>query len=166
MGLKGENLVDDTCWVIKTHSPWCMPFAPPFKANKMICIVRNPLDVIVSWLDLMSTGSHAQKASFEYEELYPEWWNWWVFDCARVYADWHKTVMNDAALRKLPVLWVRFEDLVMDPEPELTNIMRFMLNTSDIKDTNAERRVKEVIAKGKEATVTYTLKSSTRKFNY
>merc|ERR1712165_201705 len=27
-GLKGEDTVDDTCWVIKSHSPWVMPDAP------------------------------------------------------------------------------------------------------------------------------------------
>jgi hypothetical protein len=49
----------------------------------------------------------------------------------------------------------RFEDLTTNPEAELTNIMKFLLNVTDITGTNAERRVKEVIAKGKDATVLY-----------
>jgi hypothetical protein len=48
MGMKGEEIVDDTVWVVKTHSPWCMPLAPKFTANKMVIVVRNPLDVILS----------------------------------------------------------------------------------------------------------------------
>jgi len=27
-GMKGEDIVDDTVWIIKTHSPWIMPYAP------------------------------------------------------------------------------------------------------------------------------------------
>ena len=64
------------------------------------------------------------------------------------------------------MLFVRFEDLIMDPEPELRNIMRFFLGVQDITGTNAERRVKEVIAKGHGATAkTYRTKTTTLKFN-
>ena len=58
MGMKGEDIVDDTIWVGKSHSPWCMPYAPVFHCNKMVVIVRNPLDVIVSWLNLLSFACH------------------------------------------------------------------------------------------------------------
>ena len=54
--------------------------------------------------------------------------------------------------RTCPMLFVRFEDLLLNPEPELTNIMRFFLGMNDISGTNAERRVKEVIALGHKAT--------------
>jgi len=57
-GLKGEDIVDDTVWIVKTHSPWCMPFAPLYKANKMMCVVRNPLDVVLSWLNLVALCNH------------------------------------------------------------------------------------------------------------
>lgn len=63
--------------------------------------------------------------------------------------------MHDAKMKQLPVLFTRFEDLTTNPEAELTNIMKFLLNVTDITGTNAERRVKEVIAKGKDATVLY-----------
>lgn len=77
-------------------------------------------------------------------------------------AYWYHTLMHDAKMKSLPVLFVRFEDLVTDPEPELANIMKFLLNVTDITGTNAERRVKEVIAKGKDATTLYQLKDNTR----
>ena len=49
--------------------------------------------------------------------------------------------MNEAKFREIPVLFVRFEDLVMNPEPELNNIMKFMLGENDLTGTNAERRI-------------------------
>ena len=53
----------------------------------------------------------------------------------------------------------------MNPEPELYNLMRFMLGTRDLEGTNAERRIKEVIGFGKNATQTYSLKDTTRRCN-
>ena len=43
--------------------------------------------------------------------------------------------------------------------------MRFLLGQKDLSGTNAERRVKEVIAKGSAATQVYDLKEGTKKFN-
>lgn len=77
-------------------------------------------------------------------------------------AKWFRTLMNDAKVKNLPVLFVRFEDLVANPEPQLREIMMFLNNMTDLTGTNAERRVKEVIAKGKDATVVYNLKENTR----
>ena len=112
MGLKGEDIVDDSVWVVKTHSPWCMPFAPLFCANKIITVVRNPLAVIISWLNLVALANHNKKAPFEYEEKFPNWWNWWAKDCARLVGEWYKVMMADAAMRKVPVFWVRYERTV------------------------------------------------------
>ena len=58
MGFRGEYIVDDSAWICKTHSPWAMPEAPTFIANKMISIVRNPLDVFISWLHLIAQACH------------------------------------------------------------------------------------------------------------
>lgn len=73
--------------------------------------------------------------------------------------------MDDAKFRRVPVLFIRFEDLVMDPKPELYNMMRFLLGTKDLTGTNAERRIEEVLAMGQKATQTYSLKDSTKKNN-
>ena len=55
--------------------------------------------------------------------------------------NWYKTFMKDARERQCPILFVRFEDLVMNPEPELMRMMKFILGVNDISGTNAERRV-------------------------
>lgn len=163
-GLKGEDIVDDTVWIVKTHSPWIMPQQPLFYCNRTICIIRSPIDVIISFLHLFTVCNHSQKAQFEYHENYPVFWEWWVKMFTQRMAAWYRQLMFDAKMKKLPILFVRFEDLVLNPEPELTNIMKFLLNVTDITGTNAERRVKEVIAKGKDATVLYKLKDNTRQF--
>ena len=144
--MKGEDIVDDTTWIAKSHSPWHMTFAPIFYAQKIILVVRNPLDSIISWLHLCSTQTHCAKAPFDFEKDYPNYFDFWLKDQGSYLVDWMKVMMNDSKFRKVPMLWIRFEDLVMNPEPELTNVMRFLLGKKDLTGTNAERRIKEVIA--------------------
>ena len=79
--------------------------------------------------------------------------------------NWYQTFIRDSREKSAPVLFVRFEDLVTNPEPELYRMMKFLLGETDLTGTNAERRIKEVIAKGAGATVTYQLKDTTRQFN-
>jgi hypothetical protein len=93
----------------------------------MVVVIRNPLDVILSWVNLLALCNHNTKAPFDYEKEYPNWWDWWVKLCTKDIKNWFRQVMKDAALRKVPILWVRYEDLIIDPEPQLCNIMQFML---------------------------------------
>jgi hypothetical protein len=141
MGMKGEDIVDDTVWVRKTHSPWCMPYAPLFHCNKMVIVVRNPLDVIVSWLNLVAQGCHNSKSEYTVEKDYPNWWHKWAIDTAKYIRDWFAVYLKDAALRKLPIVWFRFEDMIMNPEPHLYDMMRVFTSQSDLAGTNAELRV-------------------------
>ena len=119
MGLKGEETVDDTVWVVKTHTPWVMPMAPRFTANKMIVVVRNPLDSCISYLHMASMCQHSGKAPFEFESTYPNFFEWWLKHSCRKIKEWMAQTMKEAKFREIPVLFVRFEDLVMNPGPEL-----------------------------------------------
>jgi hypothetical protein len=49
--------------------------------------------------------------------------------------------MHDANLRKVPIVWFRFEDLNMNPEPGLYDLMSFMIGVKDLEGTNAELRI-------------------------
>jgi len=164
-GMKGEDLVDDTCWIVKSHFPWIMPFAPRFTVNKILMIVRNPTESCVSWMHLCNTANHSTKIPFDVPTTYPNYWQWWVRDCMKHMKDHYQTYLDDARFRRAPILFVRFEDLVVNPEPELMKIMSFLLNEKDLEGSNAQRRVREVIAMGRSATVTYSLKDTTTKFD-
>jgi len=54
-GFKGEEIWDDTVWIAKSHYPFPTPNIVPFEANKIICVVRNPLDTMCSLLQIIST---------------------------------------------------------------------------------------------------------------
>ena len=96
-----------------------MPEAPVFHSNKVIVIVRNPLDTNISWLHLVAMNNHAVKSPFDYETIYPNFFDTWVRDCIVHINSWMTHVMNDSKFRQVPMLFIRFEDLVLNPEPEL-----------------------------------------------
>ena len=52
-GFSGEAMVDSRTWFVKTHYP--LGVETPFKAKKVICCVRNPLDVVTSMFNFWST---------------------------------------------------------------------------------------------------------------
>ena len=164
-GLSGTHTVDDTVWIAKSHSPWIMKMIPIFTANKCIVIVRNPLDSMVSMLHMASLFNHSQKVPFDFETTYPSYWDWWVrYSCGQI-TNWYKQMMHDSKKRQVPMIFVRYEDLVNDPEPQLYTMMRFLLGQYDLTNTNAERRIQEVLGLGSKATVMYSLKDTTKKKN-
>lgn len=130
-------------------------------------IVRNPLDVIPSWLQLASSFSHSYKFDFKVNEEYPDNWN--------SYVEFITNIMNfyfgeniDNGLNynnRCPVLWIRYEDLVATPDKCLTQIMQFLLNKKDLSGLNAERRVQDVLSKGSKAHTSYSLKTNTGMLN-
>lgn len=88
-----------------------------------MCVVRNPLDVIISWLTLVSLANHNEKTEFKFNEEYPEMWDWWVHDCVNQIRDWYRQVLHDARMRTVPTVFVRFEDMISDPSQNLNMLM-------------------------------------------
>jgi hypothetical protein len=57
MGLAGEGLVDKRVWIVKTHYPERYG-KTKFYAERVILLVRNPLDCMTSLFNMVCTGSH------------------------------------------------------------------------------------------------------------
>jgi len=55
-----------------------------FHANKCIVIVRNPLDSLISLVHLLAMSNHSVKGPFDYEKLYPNFFDWWVKHICKV----------------------------------------------------------------------------------
>lgn len=81
----GEETVahENLCWVTKTHWPMDSPMgSSPFKTQKCISVVRNPIDVIASMSYLINLGSHTLTTNEKINEVDPVWWNALVTSCA------------------------------------------------------------------------------------
>lgn len=57
-GLLGEEIIDDSCWINKTHYPLLHHEDSAFKASKIIYLTRHPIDVIPSFVHLILTSCH------------------------------------------------------------------------------------------------------------
>jgi len=74
-GMAGEQTAgDNTVWVTKTHHALEFPFVTKFTANRQICIVRNPIDLIPSFLYLKSAMSHSLVPKEKIHEEFKDYW--------------------------------------------------------------------------------------------
>lgn len=58
-GMLGEETVDNSCWISKTHAPLTQDKPTAFDADKIIYITRHPIDVFPSMMSLMFTQCHS-----------------------------------------------------------------------------------------------------------
>lgn len=63
--------------------------------------------------------------------------------------------------KKNPIFFVRYEDLVTGLEGPSTEALEFLLDLESLEGTNCQTLVKELAAKGKEATSSYKLVKTT-----
>jgi hypothetical protein len=135
-GMKGENITDERVWIVKSHHP-NHNGGLNYTSNKVIVCVRNPLDIIPSLVNLMSTLSHSAKIDFPYDKDYPEWWDKQITSAAEKHADYFKILMRDLVSNKdNPGHFCRYEDLHLDPVNELESLFKFLLNMNDLTGTN------------------------------
>ena len=89
--------------------------------------------------------SHNSKLPFEVQTQYPDYWDWAVHNVVSHIKNWFEIVLRDARMHKVPTIFVRYEDLVVNPRPELEKIMKFLVNLVDLQGTNAERKIDQVL---------------------
>jgi len=162
-GLKGQHICDERVWVTKAHHPCKQPSVLNMVSDKVICIVRNPIDVIPSMGQITNTLSHSAQLEFSMDKEYPEWWDWFVKHQTDTMARYFDVLYKHTVeQKKNPILFVRFEDMVSNKQPSLVAISKYLLDLDDITGTNIERRVTDVAGKPIE---TYALKDKTTSFN-
>ena len=116
MGQAGHAHVNDDrlVWVTMTNYPLVNMNSIPFKADKMICLVRNPLDIIASSAFKHCLHSDTLKPQESLNQQFPEWWEKWVRENAENIQYSH-TFIDDNLADKIPTYYIRYEDLVIDP---------------------------------------------------
>ena len=76
--MKGESLCDDSIWITKTHHPIQFWQQVEYSTNKTIFVVRNPIDVLPSYVAFICTANHGTKPEFNSSRDYPEYWDWFI----------------------------------------------------------------------------------------
>ncbi|KAH8048968.1 protein xylosyltransferase [Aureococcus anophagefferens] len=133
-GVRGEGVIDERTWVVKSHYP---ERRAALRRRNAILLVRNPWDVIDSYFNMTLTNSHNttmrddQYARFE--ELFR--------GLARAEADvWAR--FNRWWLRApIPLLVVRYEDLVHHRHRTLRRVAWFLRGCDPLEGTGWADRV-------------------------
>lgn len=60
IGFSGEEITDERIWICKSHYPLTLPDDQSQFAKKVICCVRNPIDVIASEYNCQTTWTHSE----------------------------------------------------------------------------------------------------------
>ena len=137
MGLAGEGLVDKRVWVVKTHYPERYG-KTKFGAERVILLVRNPLDCITSLFHMVCTGSHDLSIADSDFSKFPAHWTEFIEQEIAVWKDFYDFWLN----AKIPVHVIRYEDIVLNPNYAMTHLMKFILNEDDISGTRIEKFIK------------------------
>lgn len=56
-GYRGEGIVDNSVWVVKSHFPERLGYVK-FNASRVVLVVRNPFDAIESYFHMGMTNTH------------------------------------------------------------------------------------------------------------
>ena len=71
----------------------------------------------------------------EYDKDQPEFWEKFVHDQVDHFKKYHDLVMKDARENKAPIYFIRYEDLVTNPQESLEKSFCFFLNVDSIEGT-------------------------------
>lgn len=124
--LVGEGIVTSSCCVFcKTHYPERLGNRV-YKGSRAILVVRNPYDSFDSYWNLNATKSHTKTLQSAVYDTFKTKWENLCRNEIRVWLDFLDYWLNT----DIPVLLVRFEDLVADPAAQVTRMMQFSLRTS------------------------------------
>lgn len=124
-GLVGEGLIHPSNTpVVKTHWPERNGFRP-FVGHRIILLVRNPFDAIDSYWNLNVTNTHTEKVTDEVYERHRIFFRKLVLNEMKVWLEFLNFWRDQAAHAKIPILWMRYEDLILKGQREVMKLMEF-----------------------------------------
>jgi len=159
--MAGENIVDDTCWIVKSHHPHPkFPHTAEFDANKIVVCVRNPFDTIYSYAHFANTAYTSQSAQIDNDifkedpKFTKDYIDIVTMNLYHFFVHIHSCYED----KKVPIYFIKFEELRSNPKPVLTDLFKFLLNLDSLEGTIAEKRIEEALDLGHGATQLYKVK--------
>ena len=104
--------------------------------------MRNPLDVIADHSQYFNMKNHGLKYAESLHIDFLEWWTEFVEQTAMRLHFNHQNVIKSLT-NQIPTFFIRYEDLVTNPETVLTNCASFFLGVPKTKLTGTilEKRI-------------------------
>lgn len=105
----GEGETGAKTWVVKTHYPE-RPEKVEIKAQKVILLVRNPMDAIISLFHMNATTTHNHSISLKDLVMHKEIFERFYEKEIEIWNEFHRFWMNRD--HEVPLYIVRYEDLL------------------------------------------------------
>ncbi|OEU19468.1 P-loop containing nucleoside triphosphate hydrolase protein [Fragilariopsis cylindrus CCMP1102] len=102
-----------------------------YDANRVILLVRNPFDAIDSYWNLNLTNTHTDKVIPSITEFHREFYTKFVrHEILQVWYDFIDYYWYHCRKNSIPLLIVRYEDLIINQKDELHRILQFTCNSN------------------------------------
>jgi len=135
-GFDGEGLTDKRVWVVKTHFPANNGFKP-YEADRIILLIRSPLDSLVSYFNLEGAKSHSKSLDKDDYVNFDETWSAWIKQELSVWRDFTDYYLNCP----VPLHVVRYEDIIGRQEETLVELFQFMMRTDHLEGTRIRKYI-------------------------
>lgn len=140
-----QTAYDPSCSIVKTHFPERRGWKP-VNSSRVLLLIRNPYDSIDSYWNLCCTNTHTTSLD---ESVYKKYSNKFE-SLARheilIWCDFHYYWLDVCEKEGVPLLVVRYEDLVLDPESEMKRVIAF-LGMEDDSDSFWKWRIQHALGK-------------------
>jgi len=156
-----QSAYDPLVHIVKTHFPERKGWKP-VNGNRVLLLVRNPYDAIDSYWNLCCTNTHTRTLDESVYTKYAQRFEGLARHEIQIWCDFHYYWIDICEKEGVPLLVVRYEDLVLDTETEMLRVMTFLIGqrgggVEDSKLTSFwEWRIRHAIGKS-------TTKSSAEK---
>ena len=122
-----QNAFDPLVRIVKTHFPERKGWKP-LAGNRVLLLIRNPYDAIDSYWNLCCTNTHTRTLDETVYARYSQKFEDLAKHEIQIWCDFHYYWMDISEKEGVPILIVRYEDLILDTEAEMKRIMAFVLN--------------------------------------
>lgn len=140
-GMVGEGITQASKVVfVKTHWPE-RTGNQVYEGKRAILLVRNPYDAIDSYWNLNATKSHTRTVTDEVYTRFADKFDRLVRNEIEIWLRFHDYWLEECSI---PVLVVRFEDLIQDPAAQLRRALKFSFNETASLSPFWERRIQYV----------------------
>lgn len=131
-GFIGEGVADDSVCVIKSHFPERLGYLQ-IRASKVVLLVRNPYDSILSYFHMAFTNTHDQSLSEEAFYSLRGIWDNFVANEVKVWKAYHRYWIHQSCTSMMtsgvPMLVLRYEDLLHHTEVRRLEVARILISS-------------------------------------
>ena len=122
-----QTTYDPIVNIVKTHFPERKGWRPVI-ANRVVLLVRNPYDAIDSYWNLCCTNTHTSSLDESIYQKYAAKFESMARHEINIWCNFHYYWIDLCAREDIPLLIVRFEDLILNTEEEMRRVVSFLLD--------------------------------------